>query len=92
MNSKLRVWVERWLDLYLQAYDQDIEMILATNAQAVEMGDAHGLPDLVLYLFRVDLEATRADPEWANRKLQSCIWATFTVLQEMADHLENSGE
>ena len=84
-NFKLRFWVERWLDLYLQACDPDIESILAANAEAGELEDAHGLPDLVLYLFRIDLEATRAAPPWANRKLQSSIRALPIILRELVD-------
>ena len=76
--------VDRWVDHLLTAYDDDSRSILAENARALELEDPGELPESVLPLFRIDLEATASDPEWANRMIQSSYAATFRLLRELA--------
>ena len=83
METGYTPWVDRWLDHLLDAYDHDAPAILADNAQALELGDTGQQPPLVLPLFRINLEGTAEDPEWANRMLQASYAATFRVIREM---------
>ena len=84
MRGEFATWVDRHLDHLLDAYDHDSPTILADNAHALELEDPGELPELVLPLFRIDLEATASDPEWANRMIQSSYAATFRVIMRNA--------
>ena len=86
MSDDYIAWVERWLDHLLAALDGDAGEVLAANAQALELGDPGDLPESVLHLFRIDLEATRRDPEWDIRLVQASHAATFRVIRELVDH------
>ena len=86
MSDDYRAWVGRWLDHLLVALDGDAGEVLAANAQALELGDPGDLPESVLHLFRIDLEATRRDPEWDIRLVQASHAATFRVIRELVDH------
>ena len=90
MDTEYRQWVDRWLDHLLVAYDDDNETILAEHARALELDDPGELPSSVITLFRIDLEGTRSDPEWANRMLQASYAATFRVIRELTAHAEMS--
>ena len=83
MDTEYALWVDRWLDHLLDAYDHEIASILADNARALELDDPGDLPATALPLFSIDLEALRSDPEWAARRLQASYAATFRVLREM---------
>ena len=83
MRGEFATWVDRYLDHLLDAYDHDTPTILADNARALELGDPGQLPPSALPLFKIDLEGTRVNPEWANRMIQSSYAATFRVIREM---------
>ena len=83
MSLCYQSWVERWLDHLLSCLSDDSGSVLADHARSLELGDPGDLPPEVLHLFRIDLEASRRDPEWDIRLLQASYAATFTVIREL---------
>ena len=77
MNDACPRWVGRWIDLYPQGCDHDMNHILAANAEALELDVPGVMPEAALMLFRVDLEGTAADPRWANRRIESALGHMF---------------
>ena len=83
MESEFQYWVGKWTDHLIDILQNDIDVILAHNAEALEFGDAGELPEEVLTLFRIGVERTRNEPETAIRFAQASYAATFRVIRDL---------
>ena len=75
-------WINRCSDHLMAAFHEDSDAVLARNAEAIELGCMDGLPDDVLALFRINLEAVRDNPEMTVRLLQASYEAAFRTTRD----------